>query len=113
MKSGPFGEHSSTLYGISAVHEWKKVNSGLVKMFKAEVSRMGVSPGNLLVSCGFPNEIHVLMTLLGWAAQYVPLPWQLCYLMYCLHAQVLGKFPVIQHFPFGSILSIQPATTPS
>jgi len=38
VKTGPFGEHSSTLYGISAVREWKKVNSGLVKMFKAEVN---------------------------------------------------------------------------
>lgn len=41
MKSGPFGEHSSTLYGISDVREWKKVNSGLIKMFKAEVSLLG------------------------------------------------------------------------
>lgn len=30
------------------------------------------------------------------------------YLIFCL--QVLDKFPVAQHFPFGTILSIEPAT---
>ncbi len=45
MKTGPFGEHSSTLYGISAVAEWKKVNSGLIKMFKDEVCVLYKSPG--------------------------------------------------------------------
>ena len=37
MKTGPFAEHSNTLWGISSVAEWTKVNSGLIKMFKAEV----------------------------------------------------------------------------
>lgn len=59
VKTGPFAEHSNVLWGISAVAEWSKVNSGLLKMYKAEV---------------------------------------------------LGKFPVIQHFPFGSILSFDPVT---
>ncbi|XP_078604517.1 serine/threonine-protein phosphatase 2A activator-like [Branchiostoma floridae x Branchiostoma japonicum] len=58
MKTGPFAEHSHTLWGISGVPYWGKVNSGLIKMYKAEV---------------------------------------------------LNKFPVIQHFLFGSLLSIQPA----
>ena len=37
VKSGPFFEHSNTLYGISNVPTWSKVNSGLLKMYKAEV----------------------------------------------------------------------------
>ncbi|XP_076817222.1 serine/threonine-protein phosphatase 2A activator-like [Clavelina lepadiformis] len=57
VKSGPFAEHSSLLYSIGSVPHWGKVNSGLFKMYKAEV---------------------------------------------------LQKFPVIQHFKFGSILSIEP-----
>ncbi|KAL5483732.1 hypothetical protein EMCRGX_G020141 [Ephydatia muelleri] len=57
VKTGPFAEHSNTLWGISGVPDWNKVNSGLIKMYKAEV---------------------------------------------------LGKFPVIQHFPFGTILSLDP-----
>nr|XP_002128200.1 serine/threonine-protein phosphatase 2A activator-like [Ciona intestinalis] len=54
VKTGPFAEHSNTLWGISGVPHWSKVNSGLIKMYKAEM---------------------------------------------------LHKFPVIQHFRFGSILS--------
>ena len=38
MKTGPFAEHSNQLWGISGVPYWAKVNSGLIKMFKAEVS---------------------------------------------------------------------------
>jgi serine/threonine-protein phosphatase 2A activator len=56
VKTGLFAEHSNALWGISSVAEWTKVNSGLIKMYKAEV---------------------------------------------------LGKFPVIQHFPFGTILSFE------
>ena len=37
VKTGPFAEHSNSLYGISGVAEWTKVNSGLIKMYKAEV----------------------------------------------------------------------------
>ena len=37
MKKGPFAEHSNALWGISGVAEWSKVNSGLIKMYKAEV----------------------------------------------------------------------------
>jgi len=58
MKTGPFAEHSNTLWGISSVRTWDKVNSGLIKMYKAEV---------------------------------------------------LSKFPVIQHFVFGTLMSIQEA----
>lgn len=53
-KSGPFAEHSNTLWSISSVPYWSKVNSGLMKMYKVEV---------------------------------------------------LNKFPVIQHFRFGTLLS--------
>ncbi|XP_022783824.1 serine/threonine-protein phosphatase 2A activator-like [Stylophora pistillata] len=58
MKSGPFAEHSNVLWGISSVKIWDKVNSGLIKMYKAEV---------------------------------------------------LSKFPVIQHFVFGTLLSFEEA----
>lgn len=37
MKTGPFAEHSNVLWGISSVKMWDKVNSGLIKMYKAEV----------------------------------------------------------------------------
>ena len=37
MKSGHFAEHSNVLWGISSVKIWDKVNSGLIKMYKAEV----------------------------------------------------------------------------
>ena len=37
MKTGPFAEHSNVLWGISSVKSWGKVNSGLIKMYKAEV----------------------------------------------------------------------------
>lgn len=55
VKKGPFYEHSPLLYDISAVHSWSKVNTGMLKMWIAEV---------------------------------------------------LYKFPVVQHLPFGSILTL-------
>ncbi|KOX68543.1 Serine/threonine-protein phosphatase 2A activator [Melipona quadrifasciata] len=61
VKIGPFAEHSNQLWNVSAVSSWVKVNSGLIKMYRAEV---------------------------------------------------LAKFPVIQHVFFGSLLSIKPASIP-
>lgn len=60
VKTGPFAEHSSVLYSMCSVASWQKINSGLLKMYKAEV---------------------------------------------------LAKFPVVQHCLFGSILSLTPAVT--
>jgi serine/threonine-protein phosphatase 2A activator len=57
VKTGPFAEHSNQLWNISGVPVWSKVNSGLIKMYKAEV---------------------------------------------------LAKYPVIQHFLFGSLLTLEP-----
>jgi len=37
MKRGPFHEHSSFLHHISTLPSWGKANSGLVKMYDAEV----------------------------------------------------------------------------
>ncbi|KAF3426475.1 hypothetical protein E2986_04605 [Frieseomelitta varia] len=62
VKIGPFAEHSNQLWNVSAVSSWVKVNSGLIKMYRAEV---------------------------------------------------LAKFPVIQHVFFGSLLSIKPASIPA
>lgn len=58
VKTGVFAEHSNQLWNISGVHNWNKVNSGLIKMYKAEV---------------------------------------------------LAKFPVIQHVLFGSLLPFRVA----
>jgi len=60
VKSGHLAEHSPMLNDISGVPSWKKVHSGLVKMYTNEV---------------------------------------------------LGKFPIIQHFFFGAILSLEPASS--
>ncbi|PVU93214.1 hypothetical protein BB559_003385 [Furculomyces boomerangus] len=56
-KSGPFFEHSPQLNEISGVPTWEKVNSGLMKMYLAEVLR---------------------------------------------------KFPVVQHLIFGTLFSFEP-----
>ncbi|KAI8621957.1 hypothetical protein BC830DRAFT_1057657 [Chytriomyces sp. MP71] len=58
MKSGPFHEHSPMLYDISGVPNWGKVNTGMLKMYIAEV---------------------------------------------------IKKFPVVQHIPFGTLLPFRPA----
>ncbi|KAI8350775.1 hypothetical protein B0O80DRAFT_388919 [Mortierella sp. GBAus27b] len=60
-KRGPFHEHSPVLFEISGVPLWPKVNSGMIKMYKAEV---------------------------------------------------LGKFPVVQHLLFGTLLPWRPADSP-
>ncbi|KAJ3359332.1 Serine/threonine-protein phosphatase 2A activator [Allomyces javanicus] len=57
MKQGPFFEHSPMLYDISGVPLWSKVNSGLLKMYIAEV---------------------------------------------------LSKFPIVQHMKFGELLPFRP-----
>jgi serine/threonine-protein phosphatase 2A activator len=57
VKHGPFAEHSNQLWNISSVQTWNKVNSGLIKMYQAEV---------------------------------------------------LMKFPVVQHILFGSLIDISP-----
>ncbi|BFZ05660.1 hypothetical protein BsWGS_08699 [Bradybaena similaris] len=61
VKTGPFAEHSNQLWGVSGVPTWAKVNSGLIKMYRAEV---------------------------------------------------LAKFPIIQHFMFGSLLTLEPSLNP-
>ncbi|KAL3312856.1 Serine/threonine-protein phosphatase 2A activator [Cichlidogyrus casuarinus] len=60
VKTGPFFEHSSTLFGLTQVREgWSKINKGMIKMYKAEV---------------------------------------------------LAKFPVVQHFKFGKHLTMELCT---
>ncbi|CAH1113783.1 unnamed protein product [Psylliodes chrysocephalus] len=58
VKTGPFAEHSNQLWSISGVSTWSKINSGLIKMYKAEV---------------------------------------------------LSKFPLVQHIFFGSVFTLTPA----
>ena len=58
VKQGPFAEHSNQLWSISGVPTWSKVNSGLLKMYIAEV---------------------------------------------------LDKFPVVQHVLFGTFIDISPS----
>lgn len=38
VKTGPFAEHSNQLWSISGVSSWLKINGGLIKMYKVEVS---------------------------------------------------------------------------
>lgn len=38
VKTGPFAEHSNQLWGISGLPSWSKINEGLIRMYKAEVS---------------------------------------------------------------------------
>ena len=57
VKNGPFAEHSNQLWNISSVQTWNKVNSGLIKMY---------------------------------------------------HAEVLLKFPVVQHILFGTLIDFSP-----
>lgn len=52
MKTGPFAEHSNQLWNISAVPTWSKVNQGLIRMYKAEVS--GGWPVPLVLGLLFP-----------------------------------------------------------
>ena len=58
VKKGPFAEHSNQLWNISMVPSWSKINSGLIKMYQAEV---------------------------------------------------LDKFPVVQHVLFGSFINFEQA----
>lgn len=84
MKIGPFAEHSNQLWNVSAVSTWSKVNSGLIKMYKAEV---------IMIVEYFVNNNNLLF--------------------FTSLFQVLAKFPVIQHVFFGSLLPLTPMNNPS
>lgn len=53
VKTGPFAEHSNQLWNVSAVGSWSKVNSGLIRMYKAEVNTFifFYNPINLYIDC--------------------------------------------------------------
>lgn len=61
MKTGPFAEHSNQLWNISAVPSWSKVNQGLIRMYKAEVSAGG---GQGEAGSRFPSWPHRSLCLL-------------------------------------------------
>ena len=71
VKSGPFWEHSPTLYDISGIKDgWAKINKV-----------------RSCVHAGF--SVVLLIDQQGMIKMY--------------NAEVLSKFPVVQHFPFGSL----------
>nr|CAD7401797.1 unnamed protein product [Timema cristinae] len=78
VKTGMFAEHSNQLWNISGVGSWSKVNSGLIKMYKAEVST-SQSVGQ--------HWLKGVWETLGF---------------------VLAKFPLVQHVLFGSLLPFRP-----
>ncbi|KAL1124704.1 hypothetical protein AAG570_001328 [Ranatra chinensis] len=74
VKFGPFAEHSNQLWNISGVQSWEKINTGLIRMYKAEV--LGQFPviqhvlfGSLLrfkmaeIRSEFPNRPSPVQTL--------------------------------------------------
>lgn len=65
MKTGPFAEHSNQLWNISAVPSWSKVNQGLIRMYKAEVSggRPAPSVPGLLLPAPPPLHCFAPLTL--------------------------------------------------
>lgn len=89
MKTGPFFEHSRYLYDMSAVQEWKKVCVGQQNHVTGARSE-ALPPLRQQVNTG---------------------------LIKMYKGEVLLKFPVIQHFLFGSILPLDlpeaPASTPT
>ncbi|XP_054375323.1 serine/threonine-protein phosphatase 2A activator isoform X6 [Pongo abelii] len=80
MKTGPFAEHSNQLWNISAVPSWSKVNQGLIRMYKAEVSG------------GWPACPSLLLHLvLGWEQSKRCGAWGFCFLL--LHCFALNLRP--------------------
>lgn len=56
MKRGPFFEHSPMLYDISSVPSWNKVNTGMAKMYIAEVLKKVPVVQHFLFGYLFPFE---------------------------------------------------------
>lgn len=60
VKSGPFAEHSNQLWSISGVPSWSKINNGLIKMYKVEVSfYRSVINQNIFLVHIFPRTQHM------------------------------------------------------
>jgi len=76
------------LNDISGVKTWQKVNSGLIKMYKAEVRRA-------------PRA-----TNWAWAGAYK----KACSRFTARRMQVLGKLPVMQHMLFGRLFDFWPTS---
>ncbi|XP_040600976.1 serine/threonine-protein phosphatase 2A activator isoform X2 [Mesocricetus auratus] len=110
MKTGPFAEHSNQLWNISAVPSWSKVNQGLIRMYKAETTQPGLYWAQEVT--GFCRPGPELASVAGRKTPFAAPPvLRLLHLCSFSPAQCLEKFPVIQHFKFGSLLPIHPVTS--
>lgn len=81
VKIGNFAEHSNQLWGISSVPTWTKINAGLVKMYQKEVRR-------------FAFSLRFFHSIISMSLSYI-------------RTQLLGKFPVVQHIVFGSLMQFK------
>jgi len=89
VKKGPFWEHSPILFDVSGIKDgWGKINKVRTQApFWGHVPSSAHPPGAVVGCRGLTRRQGMIK-------------------MY--NAEVLAKFPVVQHFPFGSLFSWDP-----